>query len=166
MSDLDSIIAQLMRCEIIKESEVKELCNKAREILLEESNVQRVDAPVTICGDIHGQFFDLKELFRVGGQCPDTNYLFMGALRGSPPARHRRLTGTARRLCRPGLLQRRDVSAAAGAQGAPTSRSCPFRPAPLTVLRTLRSSFAPVLNARLKGSVSRSNYAGQGKPRE
>ncbi|KAI9026902.1 Metallo-dependent phosphatase-like protein [Hyaloraphidium curvatum] len=76
--DLDQIIEQLFRCEIIKEAEVKELCHKAREILLEESNVQRVDAPVTICGDIHGQFYDLKELFKVGGQCPDTNYLFMG----------------------------------------------------------------------------------------
>jgi len=52
--------------------------SKAREILVNESNVQRVEAPVTICGDIHGQFFDLKELFQVGGECPKTNYLFCG----------------------------------------------------------------------------------------
>ncbi len=57
---------------------MKALCSKAMEILVDESNVQRVDAPVTVCGDIHGQFYDLLELFKVGGQCPDTNYLFMG----------------------------------------------------------------------------------------
>ncbi|KAJ3228397.1 Serine/threonine-protein phosphatase 4 catalytic subunit [Clydaea vesicula] len=78
MSDLDRQISLLNKCQLIKESEVKDLCQKAREILIEESNVQRVDAPVTICGDIHGQFFDLQELFKVGGACPDTNYLFMG----------------------------------------------------------------------------------------
>ncbi|RIA87300.1 Metallo-dependent phosphatase-like protein [Glomus cerebriforme] len=77
-SDLDRQIEKLRNCEIISELEVRELCRKAKEVLIEESNVQRVDAPVTICGDIHGQFFDLKELFKVGGDCPDTNYLFLG----------------------------------------------------------------------------------------
>jgi serine/threonine-protein phosphatase 4 catalytic subunit len=78
VSDLDRQIEILRRCELIKESEVKALCAKAREILVEESNVQRVDSPVTICGDIHGQFYDLKELFKIGGDCPETNYLFLG----------------------------------------------------------------------------------------
>ncbi|CAM0950886.1 unnamed protein product [Alopecurus aequalis] len=77
-SDLDRQIEQLKRCEPLAEAEVKALCLKAMEILVEESNVQRVDAPVTICGDIHGQFYDMKELFKVGGDCPKTNYLFLG----------------------------------------------------------------------------------------
>lgn len=48
MSDLDRQIEQLKKCEPLKESEVKALCLKAMEILVEESNVQRVDAPVTV----------------------------------------------------------------------------------------------------------------------
>lgn len=48
MSDLDRQIEQLKNCEPLKESEVKSLCLKAMEILVEESNVQRVDAPVTV----------------------------------------------------------------------------------------------------------------------
>ncbi|KAH0848476.1 hypothetical protein AYO21_00743 [Fonsecaea monophora] len=78
MSDLDKAIAQLRACRPIPEPQVRELCYKARELLIEEGNVVCVDAPVTICGDIHGQFHDLMELFRVGGDVPDTNYLFMG----------------------------------------------------------------------------------------
>ncbi|KAF2180042.1 Metallo-dependent phosphatase [Zopfia rhizophila CBS 207.26] len=77
-SDLDKAIAQLRACRPIPENQVRELCYKARELLIEEGNVVGVDAPVTICGDIHGQFHDLMELFRVGGDVPDTNYLFMG----------------------------------------------------------------------------------------
>lgn len=62
----------------IPEHEVKALCEKARDILAKESNVQPVKCPVTVCGDIHGQFHDLMELFKIGGKSPDTNYLFMG----------------------------------------------------------------------------------------
>lgn len=48
IQDLDRQIEQLKRCDPIKESEVKALCAKAREILVEESNVQRIDSPVTV----------------------------------------------------------------------------------------------------------------------
>jgi len=78
MDDLDRQIEQLRRCEYIKESEVRDLCNLAKEILIEEPNIQQIYSPITICGDIHGQFYDLMELFRVGNDCPRTNYLFMG----------------------------------------------------------------------------------------
>lgn len=47
--DLDRWIDTLKRCELLDEGNVKLLCDRAVEILAEESNVQRVDAPVTIC---------------------------------------------------------------------------------------------------------------------
>lgn len=46
--DLDQWIEQLKKCEYIKESEVKALCQRAKEILIEESNVQNVESPVTV----------------------------------------------------------------------------------------------------------------------
>ena len=46
---------------------------------MKESNVVHIRAPVTVVGDIHGQFFDMMEIFKIGGPCPDTNYLFLGA---------------------------------------------------------------------------------------
>ena len=77
-ADLDRQIEHLMECKPLAEGEVKTLCEQARAILVEEWNVQPVKCPVTVCGDIHGQFYDLIELFRIGGNAPDTNYLFMG----------------------------------------------------------------------------------------
>jgi len=59
-SDLDRQIEQLLRCEIISEKEVKDLCAKAREILMEESNVQRVDAPVRYVGTFMDSFTTSK----------------------------------------------------------------------------------------------------------
>ena len=50
VSDLDNQIERLKKCEYLKEHEVKALCEKAREILIDESNVQRVNAPVTVSG--------------------------------------------------------------------------------------------------------------------
>jgi serine/threonine-protein phosphatase 2A catalytic subunit len=78
INQLDGWIETLMQCKQLNEADVQRLCEKAREILQDESNVQPVRCPVTVCGDIHGQFHDLMELFRIGGPNPDTNYLFMG----------------------------------------------------------------------------------------
>ncbi|TMW66097.1 hypothetical protein Poli38472_003862 [Pythium oligandrum] len=64
--------------QLLSELELKQVCEIVKQILIEESNVQPVSSPVTVCGDIHGQFFDLLELFRCGGEVPTTNYIFMG----------------------------------------------------------------------------------------
>ncbi|RAH63506.1 serine/threonine-protein phosphatase PP2A catalytic subunit [Aspergillus piperis CBS 112811] len=77
-TEIDEWIARLKECKPLSENEVRILCDKAKEVVQPESNVQPVTCPVTICGDIHGQFHDLIELFLIGGPCPDTNYLFMG----------------------------------------------------------------------------------------
>jgi serine/threonine-protein phosphatase 6 catalytic subunit len=74
----DEWITIVRDCKYLPEPDLKKLCEMVKELLLEESNVQPVAAPVTICGDIHGQFYDLRELFRVGGDPPATNYIFMG----------------------------------------------------------------------------------------
>ena len=76
--DLDRQIEKVSDDVPLTEPEIKVLVAKAKEVLAKEDNVQSVAAPVTICGDVHGQFHDLLELFTIGGKCPDTNYLFMG----------------------------------------------------------------------------------------
>jgi len=78
MSKADAWLEKLRKCEHLTENELKELCDVVKDILMEESNVQPVDAPVTVCGDVHGQFYDVLELFRKGGEIPKTNYVFMG----------------------------------------------------------------------------------------
>jgi hypothetical protein len=62
---------------------MKALCARVADLLLEESNVHLVQAPVTVCGDIHGQFWDVLEIFRQGGEAPDTSYIFMVRVRSA-----------------------------------------------------------------------------------
>ncbi|KAI5186012.1 serine/threonine-protein phosphatase 2A catalytic subunit [Nematocida homosporus] len=75
---LDKWIAQLMDCNPLSESEVKDLCTMAIAVFQKEKTLISLKAPITICGDVHGQFFDLIELFKIGGFPPETPYLFMG----------------------------------------------------------------------------------------
>ena len=74
--DIDKFLDQLYECKPLKEQEVKFLIEKSKEILAQEKNVQEVPCPVTVCGDIHGQFYDLLELFRIGGRVP-TQIIFL-----------------------------------------------------------------------------------------
>lgn len=78
VQDMDAWIEKVRNCEHLSENELKSLCDKVKEILMEESNVQPVHSPVIVCGDVHGQFYDLLELFRQGGEIPTKSYIFMG----------------------------------------------------------------------------------------
>jgi len=51
-SDLNSWIEHLKKCDYIKDADVKSLCNRAKEILQEESNVQHVQSPVTVSKNV------------------------------------------------------------------------------------------------------------------
>lgn len=76
--NLDKCIEQIYRCEILPETTIKQICDKLKETLIYESNIQDISSPVTVVGDVHGQFYDVLEMFKIGGKPPDTNYLFLG----------------------------------------------------------------------------------------
>ncbi|KAK2656059.1 hypothetical protein Ddye_009111 [Dipteronia dyeriana] len=62
----------------LNESEIRQLCITAKQIFLTQPNLLELEAPINICGDIHGQYPDLLRLFEYGGFPPDANYLFLG----------------------------------------------------------------------------------------
>jgi serine/threonine-protein phosphatase 2A catalytic subunit len=74
----DEAVKTLNIVKLLPEKDVKDLCVKCKEVLEHESNVAVVKAPVTIVGDVHGQFHDLLELFKIAGPAPTTNFLFLG----------------------------------------------------------------------------------------
>jgi serine/threonine-protein phosphatase PP1 catalytic subunit len=84
--NLESVIEQCLEVKGAKagkmvnvaEGQLKALCSSMREIILAQNTLLEVEAPLKICGDIHGQYHDLLRLFEYGGFPPDSNYLFLG----------------------------------------------------------------------------------------
>ncbi|KAH0519116.1 Serine/threonine-protein phosphatase 6 catalytic subunit [Microtus ochrogaster] len=60
--DLDKYVEIARQCKYLPENDLKRLCDYVCDLLLEESNVQPVSTPVTVCGDIHGQFVHINNL--------------------------------------------------------------------------------------------------------
>lgn len=52
--DLDECIEKLKKRELLREEILEAICEKVKEVLMRESNVVHVAAPITVVGDIHG----------------------------------------------------------------------------------------------------------------
>ena len=76
--DVEGYISTLKQCKPLPFFQLEKLIVKAKEVQSAEPNVPTVRSPVTICGDIHGQLYDLLELFKICGEPPHSNFLFMG----------------------------------------------------------------------------------------
>eukprot|EP01012_Entosiphon_sulcatum_P066470 TRINITY_DN95734_c0_g1_i1.p1 TRINITY_DN95734_c0_g1~~TRINITY_DN95734_c0_g1_i1.p1 ORF type:complete len:365 (+),score=41.98 TRINITY_DN95734_c0_g1_i1:55-1095(+) len=82
--NIDNIIGKLLAISgpgqraRLDEEDITALILRSREIFLSQNALLELDAPVKICGDIHGQYYDLLRLFQTSGMPPATNYLFLG----------------------------------------------------------------------------------------
>ena len=78
VNDLNKILEHLKQGKHLDEKAAVMVLRKLMEVLYEEPNVVKLNAPITVVGDIHGQLFDLFEMFRISGEPDTTKYLFLG----------------------------------------------------------------------------------------
>lgn len=62
----------------VAEGQLKALRQSTRDVFSGQNALLELEAPLKICGDIHGQYHDLLRLFEYGGFPPESNYLFLG----------------------------------------------------------------------------------------
>ena len=62
----------------IKEDECNYVIDKAYGILEKEESLLKISAPLYICGDIHGQYYDLLRVFDILKYPPQSTFLFLG----------------------------------------------------------------------------------------
>jgi serine/threonine-protein phosphatase 2B catalytic subunit len=78
MPDWQCLRDHLTREGKLKKSDLLDLINMFIKVISKEPNIVEVDDPVTVVGDIHGQYYDLLQLFKVGGEPTTTKFLFLG----------------------------------------------------------------------------------------
>ena len=84
--NVDSIMEQLLSVKgnkpgkqvDLKEEEIKFLIDKSLPIIKEQNMLVDLEAPLHVCGDIHGQYYDLLRIFEHCGYPGEYNYLFLG----------------------------------------------------------------------------------------
>lgn len=84
--DIDSIIDRLLEVRSsapgkfvsLLESEIAMICELAKQLFLDQPVLLELESPIKVCGDIHGQYYDLLRIFELGGYPPSANYLFLG----------------------------------------------------------------------------------------
>ncbi len=84
--DVNSIIEKLLsvrgnkpgKTVDLKEDEIKFLIDKSLQIIKEQKMLVELEAPLHVCGDIHGQYYDLLRIFEHCGYPGEYNYLFLG----------------------------------------------------------------------------------------
>ena len=62
----------------LKEEEIKFLIENSLPIIKEQKMLVELEAPLHVCGDIHGQYYDLLRIFEHCGYPGEYNYLFLG----------------------------------------------------------------------------------------
>ncbi|CAL4936798.1 unnamed protein product [Urochloa decumbens] len=62
----------------LAEGEIRQLCAATKAVFLRQPNLLELDAPLTVCGDLHGQFRDLVRILQQEGAPPRRKYLFLG----------------------------------------------------------------------------------------